>query len=148
MNDASQMGSGNPTQTVGLPKLSVVIPTFNERDNVVTLFRRLEKTLADCFKYRNKLGLDTVLEALRLYRSRKRPNVGRAHEIRAHLPLGKSGASLPGSPAVLSRDKAPKRLFLGFPHEPSYGRRFFIVDDSAQLWHIYVNAKRSVCNTK
>jgi predicted transcriptional regulator of viral defense system len=35
-----------------------------------------EKTLADCFKYRNKIGLDTVLEALRLYRSRKRPNVG------------------------------------------------------------------------
>lgn len=35
----------------------------------------LEKTLADCFKYRNKLGLDTVLEALRLYRSRKRPKV-------------------------------------------------------------------------
>jgi len=34
-----------------------------------------EKTLADCFKYRNKLGLDTVLEALRLYRSRRRPNV-------------------------------------------------------------------------
>jgi predicted transcriptional regulator of viral defense system len=34
-----------------------------------------EKTLADCFKYRNKIGLDTVLEALRLYRSRKRPNV-------------------------------------------------------------------------
>jgi len=34
-----------------------------------------EKTLADCFKYRNKLGLDTVLEALRLYRSRKRPSV-------------------------------------------------------------------------
>jgi predicted transcriptional regulator of viral defense system len=35
----------------------------------------IEKTLADCFKYRNKLGLDTVLEALRLYRSRKRPKV-------------------------------------------------------------------------
>ena len=34
-----------------------------------------EKTLADCFKYRNKLGLDTILEALRLYRNRKRPNV-------------------------------------------------------------------------
>jgi predicted transcriptional regulator of viral defense system len=34
-----------------------------------------EKTLADCFKYRNKIGLDTVLEALRLYKSRKRPNV-------------------------------------------------------------------------
>lgn len=28
-----------------------------------------EKTLADCFKFRNKLGMDIVLEALRLYRS-------------------------------------------------------------------------------
>jgi dolichol-phosphate mannosyltransferase len=46
MNDASQTGSGNPAQAIGLPQLSVVIPTFNERDNVVTLFRRLEKTLA------------------------------------------------------------------------------------------------------
>jgi len=31
-----------------------------------------EKTLADCFKYRNKIGLDVVLEALKLYRQRKR----------------------------------------------------------------------------
>ena len=46
MNDASQITTGNPTQALGLPQLSVVIPTFNERDNVVTLFRRLEKTLA------------------------------------------------------------------------------------------------------
>lgn len=27
----------------------------------------VEKTLADCFKYRNQIGMDTVLEALRLY---------------------------------------------------------------------------------
>ena len=27
-----------------------------------------EKTLADCFKYRNKIGLDVALEALRFYR--------------------------------------------------------------------------------
>jgi dolichol-phosphate mannosyltransferase len=46
MNDASPMGDRNPAQIVGLPHLSVVIPTFNERDNVTTLFRRLEKTLA------------------------------------------------------------------------------------------------------
>src|SRR6202047_3150637 len=46
MNDASPMGDGNPAQAVGLPQLSVVIPTFNERDNVTTLFRRLEQTLA------------------------------------------------------------------------------------------------------
>lgn len=31
-----------------------------------------EKTLADCFKYRNKIGLDTAIEALKLYRERKR----------------------------------------------------------------------------
>ena len=31
-----------------------------------------EKTLADCFKYRNKIGLDNALEALKLYRQRKR----------------------------------------------------------------------------
>ena len=46
MNDALQMGAGSPAQAVGLPQLSAVIPTFNERDNVTTLFRRLEKTLA------------------------------------------------------------------------------------------------------
>jgi predicted transcriptional regulator of viral defense system len=31
-----------------------------------------EKTLADCFRYRNKLGMDVVLEALRLWRERRR----------------------------------------------------------------------------
>jgi dolichol-phosphate mannosyltransferase len=45
MNDVMQIGSANPTEAIGLPQLSVIVPTFNERDNVVTLFRRLEKTL-------------------------------------------------------------------------------------------------------
>lgn len=31
-----------------------------------------EKTLADCFKFRNKIGLDTYLEALRAYRQQRR----------------------------------------------------------------------------
>ena len=31
-----------------------------------------EKTIVDCFKYRNKIGLNTALEALKLYRERKR----------------------------------------------------------------------------
>ena len=43
MNDASQIAAGKPTQAIGIPQLSVVIPTFKERDNVVTLFRRLEQ---------------------------------------------------------------------------------------------------------
>ena len=32
----------------------------------------VEKTLADCFKYRNKIGMDVVLEALKFYRERCR----------------------------------------------------------------------------
>jgi predicted transcriptional regulator of viral defense system len=31
-----------------------------------------EKTLADCFRYRNQVGMDVVLEALRLWRGRRR----------------------------------------------------------------------------
>ena len=46
MNDALQIAAKTSAQAIGTPQLSVVIPTFNERDNVVTLFRRLEKTLA------------------------------------------------------------------------------------------------------
>ena len=30
-----------------------------------------EKTLADCFKFRNKIGMDVVLEGLKLYKKRK-----------------------------------------------------------------------------
>ena len=30
-----------------------------------------EKTVADCFKYRHKHGMDIALEALRLYRKRR-----------------------------------------------------------------------------
>lgn len=33
-----------------------------------------EKTLTDCFAFRNRLGMDVVLEALDLYRKRLRPN--------------------------------------------------------------------------
>jgi predicted transcriptional regulator of viral defense system len=34
-----------------------------------------EKTLADCFKYRNKIGLDTTLKALKVYLKRKTPKI-------------------------------------------------------------------------
>lgn len=33
-----------------------------------------EKTLADCFKFRNKIGMEVVLEALKLYKTRKKFN--------------------------------------------------------------------------
>ena len=49
MNEAIRLGSEtasqNPQQTKGLPELSVVVPTFNERDNVARLYRKLEAAL-------------------------------------------------------------------------------------------------------
>jgi dolichol-phosphate mannosyltransferase len=44
MNEAIRPGQG--TQAVATPELSVVVPTFNERDNVVALFHKLETALA------------------------------------------------------------------------------------------------------
>jgi predicted transcriptional regulator of viral defense system len=35
-----------------------------------------EKSLVDCFKFRNKIGMDVVLEALKLYKTRKKVNLG------------------------------------------------------------------------
>ena len=46
MNDTSQLGTEALSQAAGLPQLSVVVPTFNERDNVTVLYRRLDATLA------------------------------------------------------------------------------------------------------
>lgn len=40
-------------------------------DGVTIRFFNVEKTIADCFKFRNRIGLDIALEALRLYRSRR-----------------------------------------------------------------------------
>ena len=44
-------------------------------DGVAVRIYSPEKTLADCFKFRNKIGMDVVLEALRLYKSRKSFNL-------------------------------------------------------------------------
>ncbi|MFH1115480.1 MAG: type IV toxin-antitoxin system AbiEi family antitoxin domain-containing protein [Pseudomonadota bacterium] len=41
------------------------------RDGVQVRVYTPEKTLADCFKYRNKVGMDTVIEALKLYGQKK-----------------------------------------------------------------------------
>ena len=45
MNDAIKPGRETPSPAYGLPQLSVVVPTFNERDNVTVLYRRLDATL-------------------------------------------------------------------------------------------------------
>jgi dolichol-phosphate mannosyltransferase len=45
MNEAIRPGPESPLEAVSSPQLSVIVPTFNERDNVATLFRRLETAL-------------------------------------------------------------------------------------------------------
>ncbi|MFZ2096439.1 MAG: type IV toxin-antitoxin system AbiEi family antitoxin domain-containing protein [Anaerolineales bacterium] len=37
-------------------------------NGIIVKIYRIEKTVADCFKFRNKIGLDVALEALREYR--------------------------------------------------------------------------------
>jgi len=48
---------------------------IHEIDGVGVRIYSHEKTLADCFKFRNKIGLDTAVEAIRLYRDRRRVDV-------------------------------------------------------------------------
>lgn len=52
-----------------------------------------EKTVADCFRYRNQIGMDVVLEAMRLWRERRRKKLdallkyaGMRHVERAMRP--------------------------------------------------------------
>ncbi len=40
-----------------------------------------EKTLADCFKFRNKIGLDVGLEALKAYAGGRRPQIQKVLEF-------------------------------------------------------------------
>ena len=47
----------------------------HELDGVRVGIYNIEKTLADCFKFRNKIGLDTAVEAVRFYRERRSVNV-------------------------------------------------------------------------
>jgi len=49
-------------------------------DGIVLNVYNPEKTLADCFKFRNRIGIDVVLEALELYRTRKTFLPGRLME--------------------------------------------------------------------
>jgi len=49
-------------------------------DGIILNVYNLEKTLADCFKFRNRIGMDVVLEALELYRTRKTFRPGKLME--------------------------------------------------------------------
>lgn len=40
----------------------------------------IEKTLADCVKFRNKIGMDVVIEALKMYWQRKNTQIDKLYE--------------------------------------------------------------------
>lgn len=44
---------------------------IHELDKIPVRIYTAEKTIADCFKHRNKIGLDVAVEALKIYRQRK-----------------------------------------------------------------------------
>lgn len=52
------------------PSFSAGVETVNI-DRVPVRIYSPEKTIADCFKYRNKTGLDVAIEALRAYKEKK-----------------------------------------------------------------------------
>ena len=51
---------------------SALASTSSRIDQVPIRVYSPEKTIADCFKYRNKIVLDVAIEALRTYRERTR----------------------------------------------------------------------------
>ena len=54
-------------------------------DGVTVRIYGVARTLVDCFKYRNKLGLDIAVEALRFARERKRTNNREILHFASHL---------------------------------------------------------------
>ena len=46
-------------------------------DGINAKIYSIEKTLVDCFKFRNKIGLDTAIEALKLYKANYKPDVNK-----------------------------------------------------------------------
>jgi predicted transcriptional regulator of viral defense system len=53
-----------PTYNAGIERLRI--------DDVPIRIYSPEKTIADCFKYRNKIGVDIAIEGLRAYREKYR----------------------------------------------------------------------------
>lgn len=53
---------------------------YHDIGNIKIRVYDAEKTIADCFKYRNKIGLDLTIEALRSYRQRPHASMQRILE--------------------------------------------------------------------
>jgi len=95
MNEAIRPGLENPQQAMGLPVLSVVVPTFNERDNVVQLYRKLEATLTGIAWEVVFVDDNSPDETWRVVRELARQD-GRVRCIRRVGRRGLSGACIEG----------------------------------------------------
>ena len=71
-------------------------------DGVPVKIYRREKTLADCFKFRNKIGMDVVLEAVKLHKARNGHQHRQTARIRQNLSSGKGDAALLGGTNMTS----------------------------------------------
>ena len=61
-------GTLKPSFSAGVQSVSI--------DGVAVRIYSPEKSIADCFKYRNKIGIDVSVQALRAYRERtKKPDL-------------------------------------------------------------------------
>jgi predicted transcriptional regulator of viral defense system len=65
-----------PTRVVRLSQAPYEAGIETHRlDKVAVKVYSREKTLADCFKHRTEIGLDTVLEAIRIYKAQRKIDV-------------------------------------------------------------------------
>ena len=65
-----------PIRTFRFSRSSFSSGIENHRmDNVISRIYSPEKTIADCFKFRNKIGIDIAIEALRLNQERRKMKI-------------------------------------------------------------------------
>ena len=67
-----------------------------ERDQVKLRVYSVAKTIADCFKHRNKIGLDVAIEALRDARAKKKASANDLWYYAKNLPRNQCYAAVPG----------------------------------------------------
>jgi hypothetical protein len=73
-------------------------------DGVAVRVTSVARTVADCFKFRNMIGLDVALEALREgWAARRVTSHGRTLALRGPVPGGQRDAPLHGEPVVTGR---------------------------------------------
>ncbi len=75
------MPQGSHTPQIDYPRINMIQAStmtysegieIHERDNITLRIYSIDKTIADCFKHRNKIGLDVALEALKDAKEQKK----------------------------------------------------------------------------